>query len=61
VAITSRPSDNSVRCVEIKPAIRDGGGRDGRALQPPMLWYARMNDADLSALVAWLPRCPPLQ
>jgi hypothetical protein len=47
----------------IKRAIRDGIGRDGRTLQPPMsyVWYARMNDADLSALVAWLRTLPPLQ
>jgi mono/diheme cytochrome c family protein len=48
---------------EIKRAISKGIGRDGRQLQPPMpyLWYARMNDADLSAIVAWLRTLPPLQ
>ncbi len=46
---------------EIKRAITQGISRDGRQLKPPMFYaaYARMNDADLSALVAWLRTVPP--
>ncbi len=46
---------------EIKRAITDGVGKDGRRLKPPMgySWYARMTDADLSAIVAYLRTVPP--
>jgi mono/diheme cytochrome c family protein len=46
---------------EIKRAIAQGVGRDGRKLQPPMAfdWYARMTEADLDAIVAYLRTVPP--
>ena len=41
---------------EIKRAIAKGVSRDGTRLMPPMGYgfYARMTDADLTALVAWI-------
>lgn len=48
---------------EIKRAITRGISRDGRKLQPPMAfaWYARMTDADLNAIVAYLLTVPPIE
>jgi mono/diheme cytochrome c family protein len=45
---------------EIKRAITQGIRRDGSRLKPPMGydWYARMNDEDLSAIVAYLRTVP---
>jgi mono/diheme cytochrome c family protein len=46
---------------EIKRAITQGIRKDGTRLKPPMgyAWYARMTDADLSAIVAYLRTVPP--
>jgi mono/diheme cytochrome c family protein len=46
---------------EIKRAIAQGVRKDGTPLKPPMgySWYARMTDADLSAIVAYLRTVPP--
>jgi mono/diheme cytochrome c family protein len=46
---------------EIKRAITQGVRKDGTRLKPPMgyAWYARMNDTDLSAIVAYLRTVPP--
>ncbi len=46
---------------EIKRAITQGVRKDGSPLKPPMgyAWYARMTDADLSAMVAYLRTVPP--
>jgi len=48
---------------EIKRAITQGTGRDGRALKPPMAfaWYAGLKDLDQQAIVAWLRTVPPLE
>jgi mono/diheme cytochrome c family protein len=45
---------------EIKRAITQGVSRDGSTLKPPMgfSYYARMTDADLDAVVAWLRTVP---
>ncbi|MGZ5276396.1 MAG: c-type cytochrome, partial [Caldimonas sp.] len=47
---------------EIKRAITQGVGRDGRRLQEPMAfaWYAGIRDEDLDAIVAYLRTLPPL-
>jgi hypothetical protein len=47
---------------EIKRAIGQGVGRDGRRLQEPMpfAWYAGIRDEDLDAMVAYLRTLPPL-
>ena len=46
---------------ELKRAITQGVSRDGHKLQPPMGYgfYARMTDADLDAVIAWLRTVPP--
>ncbi|MBL8701678.1 MAG: c-type cytochrome [Alphaproteobacteria bacterium] len=46
---------------EIVRAIRTGTSRDGSALKPPMAfdYYARIDEADMSAIVAFLRTLPP--
>ncbi len=46
---------------EIKRAITQGVRKDGSPLKPPMgfPWYARMTDADLNEVVAYLRTVPP--
>ena len=46
---------------EIKRAITQGVRKDGTPLKPPMGYpmYARMSDADLSDVVAYLRTVPP--
>lgn len=46
---------------EIKRAITQGIGRDGRQLQEPMAfgWYAGIHGEDLDAIVAYLRTLPP--
>ena len=48
---------------EIKRAITQGVGRDGRRLQEPMpyAWYAGMRDDDLDAVVAYLRTLAPVR
>ena len=45
---------------EVKRAITQGIRKDGSRMRPPMgyAWYARMSDADLSAIVAYLRKLP---
>jgi mono/diheme cytochrome c family protein len=45
---------------EIRRAITQGIDRDGNHLKPPMGfgYYARMTDADLSDVIAWLRTLP---
>ncbi len=47
---------------EIKRAITQGVGRDGRRMQEPMpyAWYAGLRGDDLDAIVAYLRTLPPL-
>ena len=47
---------------EIKRAIVQGVGRDGRRMEMPMPyeWYAGIRDDDLDAIVAYLRTLPPL-
>jgi len=47
---------------EIKRAITQGVGRDGRKMQEPMAygWYAGIREEDLDAIVAYLRTLPPL-
>ena len=46
---------------EIKRAITQGIDKDGNHLKPPMgfQYYAKMTDADLDAVIAWLRTVPP--
>lgn len=47
---------------EIARAIREGKGRDGAPLKPPMAydWYRNINDDDMKALIAYLRSLKPL-
>jgi mono/diheme cytochrome c family protein len=47
---------------EIERAIRDGVGRDGAPLKPPMAygWYKNISKDDMSALIAYLRSLKPL-
>ncbi len=47
---------------DIKRAITQGIGKDGRKLKPPMAFnaYARLSEQDVNALVAWLRTVPPI-
>jgi mono/diheme cytochrome c family protein len=61
--ITSHPSKGigAWSDAEIKRAITQGVSRDGRQMKPPMAYplYARMTEADLGAVVAYLRTVPP--
>jgi len=49
---------------EIKRALKEGVGRDGRTFKLPMaraVYFSRMTDDDLDALVAWVRTIPPLE
>jgi mono/diheme cytochrome c family protein len=49
---------------EIKRALTEGVGRDGRKFKPPMarqVYFSRMTSEDLNALVAWIRSLPPLE
>ncbi len=62
--LTSHPDSGlgSWSDAEIKRAITQGVGRDGRHMQEPMAfaWYAGISDKDLDAIVAYLRTLPPL-
>jgi mono/diheme cytochrome c family protein len=47
---------------EIARAIREGVGKDGSRLKPPMAfdWYRKIDDADMKALIAYLRALKPL-
>jgi mono/diheme cytochrome c family protein len=61
--ITSHPTKGvgAWSDAEIKRAITQGISRDGRQMKPPMAYplYARMTEADLDAVVAYLRTVPP--
>jgi mono/diheme cytochrome c family protein len=49
---------------EIKRALTQGLGRDGRTFKPPMarqIYFSKMTDDDLAAIVAWVRTIPPLE
>jgi mono/diheme cytochrome c family protein len=48
---------------EIIRAIREGKGKDGRTLGPPMAFdqYRRLSDGDVKAMVAYLRALPPVR
>jgi mono/diheme cytochrome c family protein len=49
---------------DIKRALTQGVSRDGRAFKPPMarqMFFSKLTEADLNALVAWLRTLPPLE
>ena len=49
---------------EIKRALVEGVGRDGRPFKPPMarhIYFKRMTEQDIGALIAWVRSIPPLE
>ncbi len=49
---------------EIKRALTEGVGRDGRAFKQPMArqrYFAKMTPDDIDAIVAWVRTIPPLE
>ncbi len=49
---------------EIKRALTQGIGRDGRKLALPMarqVYFAKMTDADIDAIIAWVRTVPPIE
>ena len=49
---------------ELRRVLVEGIGRDGRTLKPPMarhIYFKRMAEEDLSALIAWTRTIPPLE
>ncbi|NVO12402.1 MAG: c-type cytochrome [Rhodoplanes sp.] len=48
---------------DIKRAMTQGLGWDGRVLKPPMgyAWYAGLHEEDVQAIVAWLRTVPPAE
>ena len=65
--ITSHPTlgIGSWSDAELKRALTDGVSRDGRPLAMTMaqykVYFSRLTDEDLSALVAWMRSLPPLE
>jgi hypothetical protein len=44
--------------------LKEGVSRDGRKLAPPMarqVWFAKMTDQDINAIVAWVRTIPPIE
>jgi hypothetical protein len=49
---------------EIKRALTHGVGRDGRSFKLPMarhVYYSKMTDGDVDAIVAWVRTIPPIE
>jgi hypothetical protein len=49
---------------ELKRALTEGIGRDGRSFKLPMArqaFFSRMTQQDLSAIIAWMRTIPPLE
>jgi mono/diheme cytochrome c family protein len=49
---------------EIRRALTQGVGRDGRAFKTPMarqIYFSKMTGADLDALIAWVRTIPPIE
>lgn len=66
VNITSHPTAGIGKWTdaEIRRVLVEGIGRDGRKLKPPMarhVYFSRMTDQDLNAIIAWVRTLPPLE
>lgn len=49
---------------ELKRALTEGIGHDGRLLKPPMArqaFFSKMTEQDLNAIVAWVRTIPPIE
>jgi len=66
VNITSHPTKGigAWSDAQIKRTLTEGIGHDGRVLKQPMarqIYFKKMKDADIDAIVAWLRTLPPLE
>ena len=66
VNITSHPTKGigAWSDAQIRRVLTEGIGHDGRALKQPMarqIYFKKMKDADIDAIVAWLRTLPPLE
>ena len=66
VNITSHPTKGigAWSDAQIRRVLTEGIGHDGRALKLPMarqIYFKKMKDADIDAIVAWLRTLPPLE
>jgi mono/diheme cytochrome c family protein len=64
--ITSHPEKGigKMTDAELKRVLTQGIGRDGRTLKMPMarqVYFAKMTDADISAVITWMRTIPPLE
>jgi mono/diheme cytochrome c family protein len=49
---------------ELKRALTEGVGRDGKEFKPPMarhIYFSKMTEQDLNAIVAWVRTIPPIE
>jgi mono/diheme cytochrome c family protein len=49
---------------ELRRALVEGKGRDGRAFKTPMarhIYFAKMTDQDINAIIAWMRTIPPAE
>jgi hypothetical protein len=49
---------------DIRRALTQGIGRDGRAFKMPMarhVYFAKMTAEDINAIIAWLRTVPPIE
>ena len=49
---------------ELKRALTEGIGRDGRALKLPMArqrFFSMMTEQDINAIIAWVHTIPPIE
>jgi mono/diheme cytochrome c family protein len=64
--ITSHPTKGvgAWTDAELKRALKEGVARDGRTFKQPMarsVYFSKMTDEDLDAIVAWVRTLPPLE
>jgi mono/diheme cytochrome c family protein len=64
--ITSHPVKGigAMSDADIRRVLTQGIGRDGRTLKQPMarqIYFSKMTDGDINAIVAWLRTIPPLE
>jgi hypothetical protein len=49
---------------DLKRALTEGIGRDGRVLKVPMArqrFFSKMTEQDLNAIIAWVRTIPPIE
>jgi mono/diheme cytochrome c family protein len=64
--ITSHPTRGigAATDAELRRVLTQGIGRDGRALKQPMarhVYFSKMTEADIDAIIAWMRTIPPIE